>query len=48
LTASCIHFPVRIHGTAKQCGLCFACVGRRHGRERHLRWAQLVQTPRAA
>lgn len=29
LTASCVHYPVRIRGTAKQCGLCFACIGRR-------------------
>jgi 7-cyano-7-deazaguanine synthase in queuosine biosynthesis len=29
LTASCVHYPVRIRGSAKQCGLCFACIGRR-------------------
>lgn len=29
LTASCVHYPVRVRGTAKQCGLCFACIGRR-------------------
>jgi len=29
LTTSCVHYPVRIGGNAKQCGLCFACIGRR-------------------
>ena len=29
LTTSCVHYPIRIRGTAKQCGLCFACIGRR-------------------
>ena len=29
LTTSCVHYPVRIKGSAKQCGLCFACIGRR-------------------
>ena len=29
LTTSCVHYPVRIRGSAKQCGLCFACIGRR-------------------
>ena len=29
LTASCVHYPVRIRGSAKHCGLCFACIGRR-------------------
>jgi hypothetical protein len=28
-TTSCVHYPVRIRGSAKQCGLCFACIGRR-------------------
>mgnify|MGYP000210733036 CR=1 FL=1 len=28
-TFSCVHFPLRILGTAKQCGLCFGCLGRR-------------------
>jgi 7-cyano-7-deazaguanine synthase in queuosine biosynthesis len=29
LTTSCVHYPIRIRGSAKQCGLCFACIGRR-------------------
>jgi len=29
ITTSCVHYPVRIRGSAKQCGLCFACIGRR-------------------
>lgn len=28
-TTSCVHYPVRIGGAAKQCGVCFACIGRR-------------------
>lgn len=26
---SCVHFPLRNVGSAKQCGVCFACLGRR-------------------
>jgi 7-cyano-7-deazaguanine synthase in queuosine biosynthesis len=29
LTTSCVHYPIRIRGSAKQCGTCFACIGRR-------------------
>lgn len=29
LTTSCVHFPLRERGRAKQCGVCFACIGRR-------------------
>jgi 7-cyano-7-deazaguanine synthase in queuosine biosynthesis len=29
LTTSCVHYPIRIRGSAKQCGLCFSCIGRR-------------------
>ena len=29
LTTSCVHFPLRERGKAKQCGVCFACIGRR-------------------
>ena len=29
MTTSCVHYPVRVRGSAKQCGLCFACIGRR-------------------
>lgn len=28
-TMSCVHWPLRNQGPAKQCGLCFACIGRR-------------------
>lgn len=30
MTMSCVHWPLRNKGAAKQCGLCFACIGRRH------------------
>ena len=29
LTNSCIHYPLRERGLAKQCGVCPACIGRR-------------------
>ncbi len=28
-TMSCIHWPLRNKGAAKQCGICFGCLGRR-------------------
>ncbi len=28
-TASCVHYPLRVRGNAKQCGYCPACLGRR-------------------
>jgi len=28
-TVSCMHYPLRIRGTAKQCGCCPGCIGRR-------------------
>jgi hypothetical protein len=28
-TASCVHFPRRVRGPAKQCGWCPGCIGRR-------------------
>jgi hypothetical protein len=28
-TFSCVHYPIRVSGKAKQCGLCPACIGRR-------------------
>jgi 7-cyano-7-deazaguanine synthase in queuosine biosynthesis len=28
-TVSCVHYPLRERGEAKQCGVCMACVGRR-------------------
>jgi 7-cyano-7-deazaguanine synthase in queuosine biosynthesis len=32
-TVSCVHFPLREKGTAKQCGLCMGCLGRRQAME---------------
>jgi len=29
-TVSCVHFPLRVKGSRKQCGVCPACIGRRH------------------
>lgn len=29
LTTSCVHYPLRNRGSAKHCGVCFACIGRR-------------------
>ena len=28
-TVSCVHYPMREQGPAKQCGVCAACIGRR-------------------
>jgi 7-cyano-7-deazaguanine synthase in queuosine biosynthesis len=28
-TVSCVHYPLREKGTAKQCGVCMGCIGRR-------------------
>ncbi len=40
LTTSCVHFPLREGGSAKQCGVCFACIGRRQAL-----WAAGVADP---